>query len=71
MKVAVIGGGPGGLYLSLLMKKHDPRHEIRVYVQNPRDATYGWGVEFSDVGLAFEDLERVGADAGDQERLVT
>jgi len=53
MKVAVIGGGPGGLYLSLLMKKHDPRHEIRVYEQNPRDATYGWGVVFSDVGLAF------------------
>src|SRR5438132_4928223 len=53
MKVAVIGGGPGGLYLSLLMKKHDPRHEIRVYEQNPRDATYGWGVVFSDVGLSF------------------
>src|SRR5438309_8999978 len=53
MKVAVIGGGPGGLYLSLLMKKHDPRHQIRVYEQNPRDATYGWGVVFSDVGLGF------------------
>ena len=53
MKIAVIGGGPGGLYFSLLMKKHDPRHEIRVYEQNPRDATYGWGVVFSDVGLSF------------------
>jgi anthraniloyl-CoA monooxygenase len=53
MKVAVVGGGPAGLYFSLLMKKHDPRHRIRVYEQNPQDATYGWGVVFSDVGLAF------------------
>jgi anthraniloyl-CoA monooxygenase len=53
MKVAVVGGGPAGLYFSLLMKKHDPRHRIRVYEQNPHDATYGWGVVFSDVGLAF------------------
>src|SRR5881409_1105947 len=53
MKIAVIGGGPGGLYFSLLMKKHNPQHQIRVYELNPRDATYGWGVVFSDVGLAF------------------
>jgi anthraniloyl-CoA monooxygenase len=53
MKIAVIGAGPAGLYFSLLAKKHDPRHEIRVVEQNPRDATYGWGVVFSDVGLAF------------------
>lgn len=53
MKIAVIGAGPAGLYFSLLAKKHDPRHEIRVVEQNPRDATYGWGVVFSDVGLGF------------------
>lgn len=53
MKIAVIGAGPAGLYFSLLAKKHDPRHEIRVYEQNPRGATYGWGVVFSDVGLGF------------------
>lgn len=53
MKIAVIGAGPAGLYFSLLAKKHDPRHEIHVIEQNPRDATYGWGVVFSDVGLGF------------------
>jgi 2-polyprenyl-6-methoxyphenol hydroxylase-like FAD-dependent oxidoreductase len=53
MKIAVIGGGPGGLYFSLLAKKHDPAHEIRVYEQNPAGATYGWGVVFSDIGLNF------------------
>lgn len=53
MKIAVIGGGPGGLYFSLLVKKHNPAHEIRVYEQNPAGATYGWGVVFSDIGLKF------------------
>jgi anthraniloyl-CoA monooxygenase len=53
MKIAVIGAGPAGLYFSLLAKKHDPSREIRVYEQNPEGATYGWGVVFSDVGLAF------------------
>jgi anthraniloyl-CoA monooxygenase len=53
MKIAVIGAGPGGLYFSLLAKKHDPSHEIRIYEQNPEGATYGWGVVFSDIGLAF------------------
>ena len=53
MKIAVIGGGPGGLYFSLLAKKHNPAHDIRVFEQNPAGATYGWGVVFSDIGLNF------------------
>lgn len=53
MKIAVIGGGPAGLYFSLLAKKYNPSHEIRIYEQNPADATYGWGVVFSDIGLNF------------------
>ncbi len=53
MKIAVIGAGPAGLYFSLLAKKHAPQHEITVYERNPRGATYGWGVVFSDIGLAF------------------
>jgi len=53
MKIAVAGGGPAGMYFSLLMKKHEPRHEITVYEQNPAGATYGWGVVFSDVALGF------------------
>jgi anthraniloyl-CoA monooxygenase len=53
MKIAVIGGGPAGLYFALLMKKHEPRHQIHVYEQNAIGATYGWGVVFSDVALSF------------------
>ena len=53
MKIAVIGAGPAGLYFSLLAKKHNPAQETDVYEQNPEGATYGWGVVFSDVGLAF------------------
>ena len=48
MKVAVVGGGPAGLYLSLLLKKARPEHEVVVLERNPVGATYGWGVVFSD-----------------------
>lgn len=53
MRIAVIGAGPAGLFFSLLAKKQNSAHVIDVYEQNPADATYGWGVVFSDVGLAF------------------
>ena len=52
MKIAVIGGGPAGLYFSLLMKQRHPADEIVVHERNAADATYGWGVVFSDIALA-------------------
>ena len=53
MKITIIGAGPAGLYFALLAKKQNLSHDIRIYEQNPQGATYGWGVVFSDVGLAF------------------
>ena len=44
----MIGGGPGGLYAALLLKKHDPDRHVVLYEKNPAGATYGWGVVFSD-----------------------
>jgi len=52
MKVAIVGAGPGGLYLSLLLKKAAPDHDVLVIEKNPAGATYGWGVVFSDRTLA-------------------
>jgi anthraniloyl-CoA monooxygenase len=57
VNVAVIGGGPAGLYAALLLKKWEARHEVTVFERNPPDATFGWGVVFSE-----ETLEKL-ADA--------
>lgn len=46
MKLACVGGGPGGLYFSILMKQQNPSHDITVYERNPAGATYGWGVTY-------------------------
>jgi anthraniloyl-CoA monooxygenase len=51
MKIAVIGGGPAGLYFAILMKKQDPSHDITVYERNRPDDTFGFGVVFSDATL--------------------
>ena len=48
MKIAVVGGGPGGLYFAISMKIRDPRHDITVIERNRPDDTFGWGVVFSD-----------------------
>jgi 2-polyprenyl-6-methoxyphenol hydroxylase-like FAD-dependent oxidoreductase len=53
MKVAIIGAGPAGLYLSYLLKRGDPRAEVRVLEQNAADATFGFGVVFSERALEF------------------
>jgi anthraniloyl-CoA monooxygenase len=51
MKVAVIGGGPGGLYFALLAKKHWPDWDVAVHERNRPDDTFGFGVVFSDQTL--------------------
>ncbi len=52
MNITVIGGGPAGLYISLLLKKRYPNWNITVYERHPAGVTYGWGVVFSDRTLA-------------------
>src|SRR5207344_3201029 len=51
MRIAVVGGGPGGLYLAALAKQLGPDHEITVWERNAADDTFGFGVVFSDETL--------------------
>ena len=53
MKVGIVGGGPGGLYLGILLKKANPAHDVTVVERNPPGATFGWGVVFSDETLGY------------------
>ncbi|MDQ1743769.1 MAG: anthraniloyl-CoA monooxygenase [Pseudonocardiales bacterium] len=51
MRIAVVGGGPGGLYFAALAKALDPSTEIRVWERNAAEDTFGFGVVFSDETL--------------------
>jgi 2-polyprenyl-6-methoxyphenol hydroxylase-like FAD-dependent oxidoreductase len=67
VRINVIGAGPAGLLFSLLIKRRFSRWQVRVFEQNPPDATFGFGVVFSLNALAF--FER---DLGDfYQQLVT
>ena len=44
MRITCVGGGPAGLYFSLLMKLRDPGHDIQLLEQSAADAVKGWGV---------------------------
>src|SRR5262245_11606324 len=58
VKINVLGGGPGGLYAALLLKKNHPGWDIALFERNPASATYGWGVVFSDQTLtAFREAD--------------
>ena len=51
MKVEIVGAGPAGLYLAILLKKLDRSVDVRVLERNARDATFGFGVVFSEETL--------------------
>lgn len=51
MKITIIGGGPGGLYFSILTKKAMPHCQIDIYERNKPDDSFGFGVVFSDETL--------------------
>ncbi len=53
MRIAILGAGPAGLYLAYLIKRRDHRADVTVIEQNPADATFGFGVVFSDRALEF------------------
>src|SRR5690348_13171447 len=53
MRIAILGAGPAGLYLGYLIKRRDPRADVTIIEQNPGDATFGFGVVFSDRALDF------------------
>src|SRR4051812_7892065 len=70
LRIAVIGGGPGGLYFAYLWKKHHPEAQVDLFEQNAADVTWGFGVVFSEQALEFlraDDSDTVDAIASRME----
>jgi 2-polyprenyl-6-methoxyphenol hydroxylase-like FAD-dependent oxidoreductase len=70
MKIAIVGGGPAGLFFARLVRRHDPSIEIDIFEQNPENATYGFGVTLA--GPARDRLRQADAEVHDRlaERMV-
>jgi 2-polyprenyl-6-methoxyphenol hydroxylase-like FAD-dependent oxidoreductase len=53
MRTVILGAGPAGLYLAYLIRRRNPTADVHVIEQNPPDATFGFGVVFSERALEF------------------
>lgn len=53
MRIEIVGAGPAGLYLAILMKKQDPSRRVTLYERDGPDDTYGWGIVFSDQTMSY------------------
>ncbi|MFJ6694667.1 bifunctional salicylyl-CoA 5-hydroxylase/oxidoreductase [Streptomyces sp. NPDC091272] len=51
LRVAVVGGGPGGLYAAALLKRLGPDREVTVWERGAPEDTFGFGVVLSDETL--------------------
>src|SRR5579884_1410831 len=51
MRIAVVGGGPAGLYFAILIRRVRPDWEVMVYERNAPTDAFGFGVVFSDETL--------------------
>lgn len=52
MRIACIGGGPGGVFFAVMLRQLAPGHEVVVFERNRSDNTFGFGVVFSDATLS-------------------